>query len=218
MKKKEEKWIKSYENIKSPPHWAVSLKPSTILFSFLRIFKKEKLIKERILEVGCGNGRDSIYLAKQGCKVVGIDISPKAVVFAKKNKENLLKNKLLKINLNFKIANVEKLPFPDEYFGGIYSVGVLHSTNLRKSLKEISRVLKKDGVGVIHLWGKTLFLKTKRTEKLCSSQKVKSILKKLPFKILKFSSQVTKKKIDYGSENKNPHKHFAIIMFIKKNK
>lgn len=211
---KKEEWIESYKNIHKPPHWAVSLKPSKLVLEFLKFLRDKKNLKGAILEVGCGNGRDSIYLAKQGYYVVGIDIAPEAIKLAQKNKERLLKDKCLATNVNFEVADVKNLPFPNEHFVGVYSLAVLHSTKLQKSLTEIARVLKRGGVSIIHLQQKTLFLKSKILKKICSPEKVKSILKKLPFKILNFISDITTNKIDY--DGKNPHKHFVIIIQLEK--
>lgn len=208
-----EEWVESYKNIKKPPHWAVSLEPSKLVLEFLKVLQ-EKNLKGVILEVGCGNGRDSIYLAKQGYYVVGIDLAPEAIKLAQKNKERLLEDENLAANLDFQVADVEKLSFPEEHFEGVYSIGVLHSTNLQKSLKEITRVLKKGGLAIIHVYQKTLFLRPQRLKKICSPEKVKSILKKLPFKILNFTSDIAGNRIDY--DDKEPHKHFAIVIQLEK--
>lgn len=210
---RKEEWIESYKDTKKPPHWAVLSEPSKLVLEFLKVLQ-EKNLEGVILEVGCGNGRDSIYLVKQDYEVVGVDLTQEAIKLAQENKERLLKDKCLAGNLNFKVANVENLPFPEEHFEGVYSIGVLHSSNLQKSLKEIARVLKNGGIALLHLYQKTLFLKPQRLEKICSSEGVKTILKKLPFKILNFASDITTNKIDY--EDKNPHKHFALIIQLEK--
>ncbi len=209
-KKEKEKWRKSYNNIKNPPHWAVYMEPSRLLTrDFFGILKKEKIGKGKILDIGCGNGRDSIFLAKKGYEVVGIDITPKAIALAKKNG---LKTK----NLKFIVADAEKLPFKDESFDSVYSIGVLHCTDLNQSLKEVVRVLKNSGAGVIHLWEETLMVKTGKMKILSSAPKIKSILRKLPVKILNFKNKITTNKIDYDEGEKNAHKHYAIIFSFKK--
>lgn len=38
----------------------------------------------RVLDIGCGAGRHALYLQKQGCDVLGIDISPKAIEVCKR--------------------------------------------------------------------------------------------------------------------------------------
>lgn len=177
------KWIKSYK--KSTPHWAVCIEPSKLLTSnFMRLLNKEKIYKGKILEIGCGNGRDIIYLAQHGYNVVGIDITPRAIALAKKNKKDFLKNKIQNRNLKFVVADAENLPFPDSYFDGIYSIGVLHCTNLRKSLKEAVRVLKNDGIGIVHFWEETLMIKTDKLKILVSAPKVKSIFAVFDYKFI----------------------------------
>lgn len=216
-KKEKEKWRKSYNNKKNPPHWAVYMEPSKLLTrDFLGILKKEKIGKGKILDIGCGNGRDSIFLAKSGYKVVGIDITPKAITLANKNKRDLIKNKIKKKNLKFVIANAEKIPFKDGYFDSVYSAGVLHCTNLNKSLKEAVRVLKYGGAGIIHLWEKTLMVKNGKIIFQVPAEKAKNILSKLPVKILNFKNNITTGKIDYDEGKKNAHKHYAIIFSFKK--
>ena len=41
--------------------------------------KKINIKKSRVLDIGCGNGRDSYFFNKKGFKVTGIDISKKAI-------------------------------------------------------------------------------------------------------------------------------------------
>ena len=42
----------------------------------------------RVLDVGTGSGVFAIYAAKHGCRVVAIDISPRALRFARHNAKN----------------------------------------------------------------------------------------------------------------------------------
>ena len=44
----------------------------------------------RILDVGCGRGRHSIYLAKKGFDVCGIDLSPKSILTANESSNDML--------------------------------------------------------------------------------------------------------------------------------
>ena len=58
-------------------------------FTYKKILNK----KGKILDIGCGNGRDSYFFNKKGFNVTGIDISQKAI---EKNSKNKIKNLFFK--------------------------------------------------------------------------------------------------------------------------
>jgi len=100
----------------------------------------------KILDLGCGAGRHTYFMANEGIDVYGVDISKKGVEYTKK----LLENNNLKGTIE--IATIDKLPYKDNYFDGIISYGVLYyctSNMIAKSVDEIYRVLKKDGKAII---------------------------------------------------------------------
>lgn len=213
--KNRQKWIRSYKKA-NPPHWATSLEPSKLAKTFVSTLLRSKLRHEPLLEIGCGNGRDSLFFYSKGFDVTGIDISAQALVLAKKNKEMIDRESASSGHIVFKKANAEKLPFPDESFGNIYSIGVLHSSDLRKSMKEIARVLKPGGIALIHVWQKTLFLNTKKLETLCTTAKLLKALKNAPVALKNIKENITTRKIDTDENKKNPHLHYAIIFSLKK--
>ena len=63
--------------------------PTILAIEAQEIIKKNSI--SNILELGCGQGRDSLFFANLGCKVIGTDISENAINFVKqiKNKQNL---------------------------------------------------------------------------------------------------------------------------------
>src|SRR3989338_3212642 len=66
---------------------------------------KKKLNKNKtILDLGCGYGRLTIPLAKEGYKIEGIDITPSFIKQAIKNA------KKLKLDIKFRIGDIRKLP------------------------------------------------------------------------------------------------------------
>ena len=83
----------------------------TILANFAKeIIEKNSL--KNILEVGCGQGRDSIYFAKLGYDVVAFDLSKNAIKFVEKvKKEENLKNLQLFVHDAQKIFNFQNLKF-----------------------------------------------------------------------------------------------------------
>jgi ubiquinone/menaquinone biosynthesis C-methylase UbiE len=90
-----------------------------------------------ILDVGCGNGIYTSWLAKKGSPAFGIDHNLKNLRWAKTEFPNA----------HFLMANGEALPFDDEYFGAVMLTEVLeHTRDDRKTLEEIRRVTKAGGV------------------------------------------------------------------------
>lgn len=108
----------------------------------VKLFKKHKV--KKVLDLGCGSGRHTVYLAKRGFEVYGIDIAPEGIKLAKDwlKKENL--------KANFKIGSIyQKLPYRDEFFDAIISTNVVHHAKIntiRKAIKEIERILKPKGL------------------------------------------------------------------------
>ena len=50
--------------------------PSPVFVDFFNRFKRHRA---RVLDVGCGQGRDTIFIARKGHIVVGVDISPNGI-------------------------------------------------------------------------------------------------------------------------------------------
>jgi arsenite methyltransferase len=99
---------------------------------------------ERVLDVGCGAGVDTIVVAMlvgQTGTATGTDIIPEMLARAKNN----LQVTGLK-NVTFVEASAEKLPFPDGEFDVAISNGVLNLVvDKAEALKQIFRVLKPSG-------------------------------------------------------------------------
>lgn len=76
----------------------------------------------RLLDMGCGTGRQTIRAAAAGFRVVGADISEEMLLVAKAaaTRENLLD----KIDLI--ITDAERFPVRDDVFDGCLSIGTLH--------------------------------------------------------------------------------------------
>lgn len=97
---------------------------------------------DKFLDLGCGLGRHSIYLAKKGFEVNSIDLSEYGV--------NHLREWADKEQLNIKagVSDMLNLPFDNDTFDCIIAYNVIYHTDTEgfiKSLKEIKRVLKQGG-------------------------------------------------------------------------
>jgi len=97
---------------------------------------------EKLLDIGCNWGRWSIAAAQKGYQPIGIDPSLNAVLAARRV------SKQLGVNANFVVGDARFLPFATDCFDVVFSYGVFQhfsKENVRISLDEIVRVLKKDG-------------------------------------------------------------------------
>jgi len=98
----------------------------------------------RVLDLACGSGRHTLYLAKLGFEVYGIDISEEGIKIAK----SLLDKNNIYAELTIG-SMYEKLPYDNNFFDGIICIRSLnHSTieNIRKAIGEMERVLKPEGL------------------------------------------------------------------------
>jgi SAM-dependent methyltransferase len=101
----------------------------------------------KILEIGCGLGTDGAQFAKAGANYTGIDLTQAAVELAKRRFD------LFQLPGTFRIADAERLDFPDNSFDLVYSHGVLHHTpDTAGAIREIHRVLRPRGRAVVMLY------------------------------------------------------------------
>ncbi len=139
---------KSWEDLHSYPRFQPKY-PSDhvvrfVFANFPRDSKERKKIK--ILDLGCGAGCHTIFLAKEGFSVYATDISESGLrVVEKRLKENNLKAALKK-------ADMEDQLFESNFFDGVISFGVFYyNTGLgyQKAVDELYRILKKGGIAFI---------------------------------------------------------------------
>ncbi len=128
---------------------------------------------DRVLDLGCGNGRNIIYFDEKLADYYGADISVELIKEARKKYPQK----------NFRVDNALNLSFKDRFFDKVYSIAVLHqipSKDLRlQFLNEAKRVLRPKGLLILTVW------------KLYKIEHIISIIKNLFLKIL------GKTKLDY---------------------
>ena len=101
----------------------------------------------RVLEIGCGMGTDGAQFAKAGAIYTGIDLTDAAVELARKRFQ------VSGLKGEFRVADAERLDFPDASFDLVYSHGVLHHTpDIEAAVREIHRVLKPGGRAMVMLY------------------------------------------------------------------
>lgn len=134
-------WEKEYRD---PKLVSLSNVPAQSLKDFVRFLRKEQnleLSNLNILDLGCGNAKNSFYVAEQGVnnKITGIEISETALKYAKE----------LAPEGNFIKQSIGK-PLPCEDSAFYIVLDVTSSNSLSESerevyLKEVQRVLKPGG-------------------------------------------------------------------------
>jgi len=96
---------------------------------------------KRVLEVGCGRGSMSAFFSSKGYKCTLLDQSSEVINTAKKIYK---KNKL---SASFHIGDANALPFEDNSFDVVFSIGLLeHFKNIEKPINEQIRILDKGGL------------------------------------------------------------------------
>ena len=123
------------------------LDPSIAAIKALKFFKDQNI--KKIVELGAGLGRDTVYFAKNSIHVEALDYSKASI--------KSITNKSLKINLvkfiKTKIFDVrKKLPFEDNSVEACFShmlyCMALVNSELENLNKEIHRILKPGGINI----------------------------------------------------------------------
>ena len=144
MQKETDNWYKSWFDT---PYYHILYKDRDYeeagffmnqLTSFLKLSKDSE-----ILDLACGKGRHSSYLNKLGYKVIGVDLSPSSIAYAKQFEND---------RLHFRVHDMS-VPFSkkfDAIFNLFTSFGYFEKEedNLR-TIKAIKTGLKPNGFGVI---------------------------------------------------------------------
>lgn len=130
--------------------WAASIDPATTLvdetFTAPTAVENQYILEQfgplrgkRILDYGCGAAEAGTYFAKQGAKVVGVDVSPGMLDVAKRLAERH------GTSIEVRQVTGSAIPADAGEFDLIYGNGVLHHVDLSRAKPELARVLKPSG-------------------------------------------------------------------------
>jgi len=138
-------WERYYSTLKHLPKRLK--KPASFVVEGLSTFERFRF--KSVLDLGCGAGRHSVYLAKNGFEVVGVDVSQSALKIANKwvRKEKLT-------NVAFLRGTMTHIPVGNCHFDAVISVSVIHHAvkkDITKTIAEVHRILKKNGLFLTNL-------------------------------------------------------------------
>lgn len=182
-----------------------TLVPFDSIEKFIRLLPS----KGRIIDLGCGSGRDAKIFSEKGFSVTGVDFCQNLIEIAKAQAP------LAK----FQIADIESVEFPDSYFDGAWAgctLNHIQKKNLPNVLRKIHGFLKDQGhfyltlkKGIGEVLEKDLrYGEFEKFWAFAEENEIKKLLESLNFNILE--CEIVKKKHAY-------HTHDAIRIFCKKN-
>ena len=102
---------------------------------------------QRILDVATGTGWASRRVAAYGAEVIGIDIAERLLDAARElaDEQNFA--------IDYKTADAEDLPFPDDSFDGVISTfGVMFASDQEAAIRELARVCKPGARLAVAAW------------------------------------------------------------------
>lgn len=123
------------------------------LFGQIDIYVFDQILRgnigpgKRVLDAGCGYGRNLVYLLRQGTEIFAVDVNANAVDHVRRL------SKSLETGLpdqNFQVSPIEQMPFPDGFADVVICNSVLHfvrdDEQFLKMVAELWRVLRPGGL------------------------------------------------------------------------
>ena len=117
------------------------------IYVFDQILRGNLRADMRVLEAGCGYGRNLVHLLREGCEVFALDADAAGIEHVRQLSASL--NTQLPAE-NFQVGAIERMPFPDALVDAVICSAVLHfardEAHFRTMLAELWRVLRPGGL------------------------------------------------------------------------
>lgn len=117
------------------------------IYVFDRILRGDIGTGMRVLDAGCGYGRNLVYLLREGCEIFALDLDGDGVDHVRQLAASLQSG--LPAG-NFQVGGIERMPFPDAFVDVVICNSVLHfardEEHFREMLWELWRVLRPGGM------------------------------------------------------------------------
>jgi len=136
-------WDPVWEEVFRTQEWGKYPPEYVIRFVARNFYRAHDRKAVRLLDLGCGPGACSWYMAREGFSVSGIEGSATAVqtATARLHAEGL--------RADLQVGDYTHLPWPDNYFDGVLDNVTLYCNRFaqcKRAVDEVQRVLKNDGV------------------------------------------------------------------------
>ncbi|MCX7838463.1 MAG: methyltransferase domain-containing protein [Anaerolineae bacterium] len=109
------RWFFEWQYWFGKPRWDTNVTPPEVV-----AYIESTSARGRALDLGCGTGTNSIFLAQHGFEVVAVDFSRKAIARARD------KARRARVAIDFYVADVTRLDFLNTSFDFLLDVGCLH--------------------------------------------------------------------------------------------
>jgi SAM-dependent methyltransferase len=117
------------------------------IYVFDQILRGNIAAGMRVVDAGCGYGRNLVHLLRQGCEVFAVDADAAGVDHVRKLSASLQTGLPAE---NFQVGRLEQMPFPNGFADVVICNSVLHFSrdekHFRTILNELWRVLKPGGM------------------------------------------------------------------------
>jgi len=104
--------------------------------NLVNYFEKKLLNPGKVLELGCGPGRNAIYFAEKGCLVDAVDLSQESIQWATERAKE--KN----VHVNFIYNNIFDLQIEEGTYDIVYDLGCFHHIAPHRRMNYINLVKK----------------------------------------------------------------------------
>jgi SAM-dependent methyltransferase len=117
------------------------------IYVFDQILRGNITSEMRVLDAGCGYGRNLVHLLRQGCEVFAVDANAEGVEHVQALATQLAPDLPA---TNFRVGPIEKMDFPDDFADVVICSSVLHfardEAHFLAMLKELWRILRPGGM------------------------------------------------------------------------
>lgn len=143
------KWLKWFYDVTyrfSQPRWDSGITPPEVVAEV----ESGRIKTGRALDLGCGTGTNSIYLARHGFQVVGVDFAPKAIELAR------AKARQAGVVVSLYVNDVTRLDFLRDPFDLILDIGCFHSLGEQdraRYAENLTRLARPGGVFMLYAFG-----------------------------------------------------------------